>query len=117
MSGSVALTIVTGTDWAVQISWTDADGDPILFTEPTMEIRQELAPTGTRIASLDGSGSLDGSILVPDVGTLILQMPVARTTTLQTGHGFWDLFVTVNNSRVRLAFGTVDITPHVTVIS
>jgi hypothetical protein len=114
VSGSVALNIVTGSDWAVQISWKDSDGNPILFNDPVMDIRQELSPTGNKIASLDGSGNLDGSILIPEIGTLLLQIPASRTATLQTGQGFWDLFVTINNARIRLVFGTVSIIPHVT---
>ena len=80
-----------------------------------MDIRQELSPQGRLIAQLDESGNLDGSITIPQEGTMILQMTSQVTTSLMTGHGFWDIFVTVNNSRVRLAFGTVAISPHVTV--
>lgn len=115
MSGSIDLTINTGADWAVQLSWLDGSGNPIPFGNPTMDIRQELSPVGTVIARLDTTGSLDGTITAPSPGTILLEIASSVTTTLPTGHGFWDLFVVVNNSRVRLAFGTVSITPHVTV--
>ena len=115
MSGSLSLNIVTGTDWAVQISWNDATGKPILFSEPRMDIRQEYDPNGSVIARLDDTGNLDGLITIPQAGTLLLEMSAQTTTGLITGHGFWDLFVTVNGARVRLVFGTVDISPHVTV--
>lgn len=117
MSGSIDLTINTGADWAIQMSWTDSNGNSILYSDPSMDIRQELSPTGTLIARLDGSGNLDGSITIPAIGTMLIQMDASVTVNLPTGHGFWDLFVTVNESRVRLAFGTVSITPHVTVAS
>jgi hypothetical protein len=117
LSGSIGLNIVTGADWAVQLSWTDSLGNPILYTDPLMDIRQELNPKGQVIARFDSTGNLDGLISIPQIGTSLLQMSAAKTTNLQTGYGFWDLFVTVNGSRVRLAFGTVSITPHVTVVS
>lgn len=116
MSGSIALTILTGADWGVQISWTDSTGAAIPFSNATMDIRQELAPTGQLIAQLDGSGTLDGLIQIPSDGVLIMSMPATRTKTLQTGQGFWDLFVTTGGVRARLAFGTVRIQQHVTAV-
>jgi hypothetical protein len=117
MSGSIDLIIDTGADWAVQLSWTDSSGNPIVFSNPSMDIRQELSPSGNLIARLDTSGNLDGLITIVSDGTILLEMNSAVTRNLLTGHGFWDLFVVVNNSRIKLAFGTVSITPHVTVNS
>lgn len=117
MSGAVALTIVTNEDWAVQMSWLDSVGNPIPYSSPSMHIRQELSPTGRLIARLDDSGFLDGFIAFPAEGTMLLTMSADTTKTLQTGNGFWDLFVRVNNRRIRFAFGTISIVPHVTELS
>jgi hypothetical protein len=99
------------------MSWLDSSNNPIVFSNPTMDIRQELSPTGQILARLDSSGTRDGLISLPQPGTMLLQIASSVTTQLQTGYGFWDLFVIVNNQRVRFAFGTVSITPHVTVPS
>ncbi len=115
MSGSINLNIATGSDWAVKMTWTDGAGLPVPFSNPVMDVRQELNPNGTLIAKLDSSGLLDGTISVASPGVLIMKIPQAKTTTLQTGFGFWDIFVTVFAARVRFAFGTVSISPHVTV--
>lgn len=114
MSGSVALEITTGADWATQVYWTDASANPVAFTACAMEIRRDLNPTSTILARLDMTGSADGLITYTNPGTILLQLPAAKTKVLQPGTAFWDLYVTVANQRARLLFGSVAIKPHVT---
>jgi hypothetical protein len=117
LSGSVDLTLKTGADWAYQISWLDSNNDPIPFTNPTMDIRQELNPQGSVIARFDTSGDLDGLISFPAPGTMLLTMDKEVTNNLPTGYAHWDLFVTVYSSRVKLVYGTIAIEAHVTALA
>jgi hypothetical protein len=115
LSGSVELVIVTGADWATQIFWQDEFSNGVPFTDPVMDIRQDLNPASVRLARLDTSGTADGTITITDAGTMLLTLPASVTTTLATGTAFWDLFLTTGSSqRVRLLFGSVAIKPHVT---
>ena len=116
MSGSVNLNINTGADWAVRMTWTDGNGNPVVFDTPVMDIRQEKSSTGNAIASLDSTGNLNGTISQTGPGELTITMTKEQTKNLQTGYGFWDIFVNVNSYRVKFAFGTVQISPHVTAV-
>lgn len=117
MSGSVDLTIESGTDWGIQLSWNDANGEPYPFFAPIMNIRQEMSPTGKLIAKLDESGQWDGTLAIVSQGVLQAKIPAANTANFPQTYGFWDIFVTLFDSRVRLAFGTIAIAPHVTELS
>jgi hypothetical protein len=115
LSGSVELVIVTGSDWATQIFWQDQFSNGVPFTNPVMEIRQDLNPASVRLARLDTSGTADGLIDITATGTMLLTLPAAVTANLTTGTAFWDLFLTTGfNQRARLLFGSVAIKPHVT---
>lgn len=114
MSGSVDLVIETGTDWGIQVTWNDANGDPIPFSDPVMNLRQELSTQSKLIAKLDETGQWDGVLQIMSPGVLQARMTSTQTNKLTTGYGFWDIFVTVNGNRARLVFGTVAVAAHVT---
>lgn len=115
MSGAITLEIVTGTDWAVQVDWKDPFGVGYPFSNPVMEIRQDLNVTSPRFARLDTTGTADGLITITVPGTMVLTLPAAITSNLTTGTARWDLFLTTgSNQRARLLFGDVAIKPRVT---
>lgn len=114
MSGSVTLEITTGTDWVSEVYWRDGSGDPVVFTNPAMEIRQDLSPTSPLLARLDVTGNLEGKLTLTAPGTLRIQIPASKTKLMKPGTAFWDLYVTVANQRARLLFGSIAIKPHVT---
>lgn len=114
MSGSVDLVIETGSDWGIQISWVDQNGNPYSFSDPVMNIRQALTPTSRLIAKLDTSGMFDGLLTIMSPGVLRATITADRTNTLPPGYGFWDLYCNLNGSRVRLLYGTIAIAAHVT---
>lgn len=114
MSGSVDLLIETNSVWAIQMTWTDANNQPIPFSNPQMNIRQELGTSGKLLAKLDESGQFDGTIKVTAPGVLQAIMTADQTKNLPQSYGFWDIFVTVYGNVVRFAFGTISIAPHVT---
>lgn len=117
MSGSVDLLIETGADWGIQISWKDGEGVPYPFSDPIMNIRQDLNPSSRLIAKLDETAQWDGVLTIVSPGTLQARMTAAQTNNLSQGYGFWDIFVTLYGNRVRLVFGTIAIAPHVTELS
>ena len=115
MSGTVSLEIVTGADWATQILWQDATANPVPFTDPVMEIRQDRNPTSLLLARLDTTGTAAGTIKIVSSGLMTLTLPASVTKNLPSGTAFWDLFlVTQSNQYARLLFGSVAIKPHVT---
>lgn len=115
MSGSVNLNIVTAQDWGVALEWKDAEGTLVTFTDPQMDIREDLSPNGTLIASFTESGEQLGKATITGPGALTLSMSASATSGLPAGNAFWDLFVTTTgNVRVKMLFGTISITPHVT---
>jgi hypothetical protein len=116
MSGPISLDIETGADWTIQLVWTDAHKNPIVFTDPQMDIRQDLNPAGTIIANLDSSGTKTGTITIVSPGVITLNIPSSSTKNLLPGRGFWDLFVTFGGKRIKLAFGNISIHPHVTAV-
>lgn len=117
MSGSVDLTIETGTEWGVQFTWLDQFGDPVPFSDPVMNVRQELTTQSKLIAKLDESGQWDGKLTITDAGVLQARMTSTQTDGLKPGYGFWDIFVTVYGNRTRLVFGTMAVAAHVTELS
>jgi hypothetical protein len=117
VSGSIDITIEGGADWGMQFTWADAGGDPIPFSDPIMHMRTSINNTSQLIARLDESGQFDGKLTIVSPGVLQARMSGTTTASLRTGYGFWDIFVDYYDSRVRLAFGTVAIAPHVTDLS
>jgi hypothetical protein len=117
MSGSVDLTMETGSIWSWSFVWKDAFGVTVPFDTPIMNIRQDLSPKGNLIAVLDESGAYNGTLSIPEPGTLIVNMSPDQTGLLSSGYGFWDIFVNAYGNRVRLLFGTVAIAAHVTELS
>lgn len=113
MSGSIDLVIETGTDWGTQFTWTVGD-DYVSFSDPIMNMRQELTTQSKLIAKLDESGQWDGKLTIVSPGVLQARMTSTQTANLKPGYGFWDIFVTVSGSRVRFVFGTVAVAAHVT---
>lgn len=114
MSGSLDLTIETGEIWNWQLAWKDGDGNGYPFTDPIMNIRQDINPKAPLIARLDQSGTLNGTLIIPEAGVLQVLMTGEQTVKLKSGSGFWDIFVTLYGNRVRLIYGTVNLAPHVT---
>lgn len=119
MSGLVTLEVVQGTDWATQITWDDASGNGVPFTLPTMDIRQDMNSSATRLARLDTiTSTSQGTITITAPGTMLLTLPAAVTGTFPTGQAYWDIYVTTqSNQRARLLFGNIAIKPQITAAS
>jgi hypothetical protein len=114
LSGSVDLLIETGSVWAWSATWLDSDKQPIVFSDPIMNIRREQNPKGELLARLDESGQYNGTLVIPEPGVLVVNMTPTQTSALKQGYAFWDIYVTCYENRCRLVFGTVEIAAHVT---
>jgi hypothetical protein len=101
------VTIWQGKDWALELTFNDADGDPINLTGWTGH---------AQIRKWAGGAALLSEVTVtvdPLVGGVLLSLTPTQTRNLHY-HGYYDVEVTNGSDTVGLLRGPVTVVPEVT---
>ena len=87
-----------GEDWAVQIFWTDEDGDPIPVISPCrMEVRDTTGALILQFADANAAATKPSVTITGSQGLLQLSCPTVYSKTVNPGMYLCDLWVTANN--------------------
>lgn len=121
-AANVDLSVDQGTDFGIQVYWTDGANRPFAVLPPMrMDIKAE---TGQVIHSLmTGTNEEDASNILYNTESGLIQLSISSemTSTFPAGSYDYDLFVTYQDSRVtnttrltRLLFGRVYVYRRIT---
>ena len=115
MAGTYHLRIDQGSDYALQLVYRDADGEPMPLDGYTaaLQIRRRHSSRETLLELSDGEG-----ITLGEDGEIQIEIPAAQTADLPARErgpvGVWDIELTNSTNVNRLLGGKVYVSPEVT---
>jgi hypothetical protein len=93
-SANYLQSITPGEDWVLTITKRDGNNVLVEMEAPAfMDLRRGPRATSPRVARLDNTGTADGTITFPETGKVRLFLPASKTSLLEPGTLFSDLYV------------------------